>query len=40
MLPQNVTYSYCGVADAEKVIEAFAKYDVFLFPTLGENYER
>lgn len=38
VLPQNVKYKYCGLADAEKVIETFAKYDMFLFPTLGENY--
>jgi len=38
VLPQNVKYKYCGLADAEEVIETFAKYDMFLFPTLGENY--
>ncbi len=37
-LPTNVHYTYCGVAPAEEIIETFAKYDVFLFPTLGENY--
>lgn len=37
-LPQNVTYQYCGEAPAEEVIQTFAKYDVFLFPTLTENY--
>ena len=37
-LPTNVHYMYCGVAPAEEIIETFAKYDVFLFPTLGENY--
>lgn len=37
-LPSNVTYHSCGIAPAEEIIETFAKYDVFLFPTLGENY--
>ncbi len=37
-LPNNVTYHYRGIAPAEEIIETFAKYDVFLFPTLGENY--
>lgn len=37
-LPDNIKWSYKGVADAERVISIFAKYDVFLFPTMAENY--
>ncbi len=37
-LPYNVIWKYKGIADAEKIPEIFAQYDVFLFPTLGENY--
>ncbi len=37
-LPPNVTWSYKGEAAPEKVVEIFADYDFFLFPTLGENY--
>lgn len=37
-LPANVEYHYQGIAPAEEIIETFAKYDVFLFPTQGENY--
>lgn len=31
-------WKYKGEADSEKVPDIFAKYDAFLFPTLGENY--
>lgn len=37
-LPDNIAWSYKGVADAERVVEIFSKYDVFLFPTMAENY--
>lgn len=37
-LPQNITVSYCGEVPTEQVPEVFARYQVFLFPTLGENY--
>jgi glycosyltransferase involved in cell wall biosynthesis len=37
-LPENVTYRYLGEAAAEQVVEVFAKYDLFLFPTVGENF--
>ncbi|KEF34226.1 hypothetical protein RDMS_08205 [Deinococcus sp. RL] len=29
---------YRGVAEHQRVREIFSSYDVFLFPTLGENY--
>lgn len=38
MLSQNIKWTYKGIADAERVIEIFAQYDVFLFPTQAENY--
>lgn len=37
-LSANIKWKYCGECDSEKVLEIFAKYDVFLFPTLGENF--
>ena len=37
-LPRNVKWEYRGEADAEQVVKIFAKYDVFLFPTMAENY--
>lgn len=37
-LPDNIKWSYKGVADAEKVVDIFSEYDVFLFPTMAENY--
>lgn len=37
-LPENVTYEYKGEVNPEKVLETLSGYDVFLFPTMGENY--
>ena len=37
-LPENVTLIYEGDIPSETVPEKFLEYDVFLFPTLGENY--
>lgn len=37
-LPSKVRWAYCGSVDSEKVSEVFKKYDVFVFPTLGENF--
>lgn len=37
-LPDNIKWSYKGEADSEKVIDIFSGYDVFLFPTMAENY--
>ena len=34
----NIKCAYKGIAESEKVQEVFSKYDIFLFPTLGENY--
>lgn len=37
-LPENIHVNYCGEVKSEEVIEVFKKYDVFLFPTKGENF--
>jgi len=37
-LPQNIKWSYNGMATPDEVIDIFIKNDIFLFPTLGENY--
>lgn len=37
-LPCNVSYEYKGSVESEKVIELLQKEQIFLFPTLGENY--
>lgn len=37
-LPKNISWEYRGMLDAEKVIDTIKMQNVFLFPTLGENY--
>lgn len=37
-LPKNIRYRYCGEVNSEKVIDVFSNYDVFFFPTKGENF--
>jgi glycosyltransferase involved in cell wall biosynthesis len=37
-LPPNVRVKYMGMVEHERVREVFADHDLFLFPTLGENY--
>jgi len=37
-LPPDVIVKYCGSVDHEDVYKVFADHDVFLFPTLSENY--
>lgn len=37
-LSLNINWKYCGEIDTNKVSEVFSKYDLFLFPTKGENY--
>lgn len=37
-LPENVKWNYCGEVKSNNVVNTFQKYQVFLFPTLGENY--
>ncbi len=36
--PSNITWKYCGDVPSEEVQSKFAQHDVFLFPTMGENY--
>lgn len=37
-LPKNVTVNYLGSINPSKVVQIFSRYDLFLFPTSGENY--
>jgi glycosyltransferase involved in cell wall biosynthesis len=37
-LPKNIMVNYRGLARPERVAGIFAANDLFLFPTLGENY--
>lgn len=34
----NIEFNYKGIMESENVQKTFSKYDIFLFPTLGENY--
>lgn len=35
---KKVTINYCGILEKEEFEKKFKKYEVFLMPTLGENY--
>lgn len=37
-LPSNVSWTYLGEVESERVVLELQKYDVFLFPSFGENY--
>ncbi|MGO4108860.1 glycosyltransferase family 4 protein [Paenibacillus sp. YAF4_2] len=37
-LPKNVNWEYSGNVDSEVVVKTLSKHQLFLFPTLGENY--
>ncbi len=37
-LPSNVTVNYLGSVRPDEVVRIFRRYDLFLFPTAGENY--
>lgn len=37
-LPDNVSISYCGSVMPADVQNTFSQYDLFFFPTKGENY--
>ncbi|WP_407571567.1 glycosyltransferase family 4 protein [Deinococcus altitudinis] len=37
-MPDNVKFSYKGLLSHNEVQDTFSKYDIFLFPTFGENY--
>ncbi|MCI9631639.1 MAG: glycosyltransferase [Ruminococcus sp.] len=37
-LPGNISAKYCGEVKSENTIGIFGNYDIFLFPTKGENF--
>lgn len=37
-MPKNISVSYKGIVNNDKVIDIFKEHHVFLFPTLGENF--
>ena len=37
-LPSNIDVNYKGIVNRENIHETFSKYNIFLFPTLSENY--
>jgi glycosyltransferase involved in cell wall biosynthesis len=37
-LPDNVTVNYLDGVNPAEVVHVFSRYDLFLFPTAGENY--
>ena len=37
-LPTNIKFKYCGSLDYDEVKKELVKYDLFLLPTLGENF--
>ena len=37
-LPQNISVTYRGEVEPSKSVNTFSNYDIFLFPTKGENY--
>ena len=36
--PSNVNINYLGMIEYDNVVDTFGKYDMFFFPTHGENY--
>lgn len=37
-LPSNIVVNYCGAVTRAQVVDIFSGYDLFFFPTRGENY--
>lgn len=37
-MPENISVTYKGLVAHEDVVDLFSQYDLFFFPTLGENY--
>lgn len=37
-LPSNIKFNYCGILHPDAVITTLSAYDLFFFPTLGENF--
>jgi glycosyltransferase involved in cell wall biosynthesis len=38
IMPDNIKVKYCGSLSHERVISTLMQYDLFFFPTRGENY--
>ncbi len=38
LVPTNIDVSYCNSVQPDDVAKIFSQYDLFLFPTRGENY--
>ena len=36
--PSNIVVNYCGAVTPDQVADVFSGYDLFFFPTRGENY--
>ena len=37
-LPSNIKVQYLGIVNPNQVVQIFSRYDLFLFPSCGENY--
>ncbi len=37
-MPSNIKWRYCDAVPSNQVIPTFLEYDIFLLPTLGENF--
>lgn len=37
-LPENISVTYKGIIDHDDIEKTFCEYDLFIFPTLSENY--
>jgi glycosyltransferase involved in cell wall biosynthesis len=38
LLPSNIVFTYCGTLQPSEVVPTLVKYDLFFFPTFGENF--
>ena len=38
LLPSNIKVTYCGILNPNQVVQMFGNYDLFLFPSGGENF--
>lgn len=37
-MPENIRWNYYGAVPADQVVNKYLEYDIFLFPTKGENF--
>ena len=37
-LPSNISWNYCGLVSFNESMQILSKYQIFLLPTMGENY--